>query len=270
MVVGATVPIEPGTRIRVRHDNGVATITGGSGKTLDAGNLQVRRIDARTLEVITHGPATIILPRQTDLEVISAARTRGVNFRIDGVEGNVEATLGSANLTLKNIGGNVVATSANGNITADGVRGLVDVTTGNGNIILANVRSGVHIVSINGKTEISCASGAIDVKDTSGRVTVRNAAADVEIFTALGQAFYEGALRPGRSYRLRTLDGAVSLTYAANGAGFTARVDVKGKRQDIRAGDERARVVLDAVGGRVAVQKGSVMSGACAAVPVPR
>lgn len=304
--VGASTPaappmsvmeVPPGTRIRVRHDTGLATITGNSGTTLDLSlhsgihrdrdKLRVRRTDARTLEVSTHGPATIAVPRQTDLEIVSTARStvnvRGVhsvhvqatsgNIRVDDVAANVDASVGGANLTLTNIGGNVVVASRSGHIVANRVGGLVDVTTGNGNTVLTDVRSGVHVVTINGKTEISCAAGAIAVKDTSGRVMVRNAAEDVDIFTAIGHAFYEGALRPDRSYRLRTLNGSVSLTYAANGAGFTARVDsgAKGEpRQDVRIGDESARVVLDAVGGSVALKKANAIAGRCAAVPVSR
>lgn len=283
-----SIPLQPGDRIRLRHEIGLATIIGGTGKTLDVDmppgphrrdHVRMRRVDPRTWEVSTNGPINLHVPRSMEIESISSARAsvniRGVrsvnvqaasgNVRVEDVAGNIDAKLGSANLTLARIGGNLVATTGSGNITADGVHGLVDVTTGNGNTNLSNVRGGVHVVSINGKTEISCVSGAIDVKDTSGRVTVRNAAADVEIFTALGQAFYEGALQADRSYRLRTLDGAVTLTYAANGAGFTGRIasDAKQQREDVRVGDQKARVVLDAVGGRIELRKGGVTPAPC-------
>ncbi|HYI12755.1 MAG TPA: DUF4097 family beta strand repeat-containing protein [Thermoanaerobaculia bacterium] len=286
MLPPTSVPLQAGDRIRVRHEAGLATITGGAGKTLDIElpanrrDLHVRRVEPHIVEVTTNGPVALRVPRSASVESISSERAsvniRGVrtvnvqaasgNVRVEEVEGNVDARLGSANLTLRAIGGNVVASTGSGNLSADGVGGLVDVTTGNGNMTIANVRNGVHVISINGRTEISCAAGAIDVKDTSGRVTIRNAAEDVDIFTALGQAFYEGALKPDRSYRLRTLDGSVTLTYAANSAGFTGRVASdasKQPREDIRVGDQSARVVLDAVGGKVALLKSDKTAAGC-------
>lgn len=299
MLPPTSIPIQAGDRIRVRHEHGQATISGGAGKTLDvrlhrAGplgeQLRVRRVGADVVEVTTTGPVTIVVPRSAAVESISGARasvnisrvhalkvqaTSG-NVRAEEVAGNVDATLGSANLTLRAIGGNVVVSSGSGNVSADGVRGMVDVTTGNGNATLTNVDKSVHVVSINGRTELSCVAGAIDVKDTSGRVTVRHADGDVEIFTALGQAFYEGALQRDRSYRMRTLDGTVTLTYTPNSAGFTGRITSDsgnietvstaphgGRREEVRVGDESARVVLDAVGGRVALKKGAGSAAPC-------
>jgi hypothetical protein len=105
---------------------------------------------------------------------------------------------------------------------------------------------------------------------------VTSAGGDVDLFTALGQARYDGALQAERSYRLRTLDGAVALAFAAAGSGFSAQlasdagqIDVepplarKERRAQLRVGNERARVVLDAVGGRVALKRATTPIRVC-------
>jgi hypothetical protein len=179
-------------------------------------------------------------------------------------------------VVARNVRGNVDGKTANGNVTVDGAGGLVDLVTGNGNIAAARVAGGVHVVSINGKTDIRCVAGGVDVRDTSGRVTVSDVDGDVDVFTALGQARYDGALRASRFYRLRTLDGAVTLAYAPGGSGFVAQlasdaaqIDTdpplagKHRRAEVRGGDERARIVLDAVGGRVALERKNAPRPAC-------
>jgi hypothetical protein len=219
--------------VRVRCDSGSVTIVGGDVAAVPSA------------EIIATDGMTITVPRTASVEWHSRR----------------------ANLTARNIGGNVIVTTGNGNIRLDGVGGLVEVTSGNGNTRVSNVRGGVFATTVNGKTEISSIGGGVTVRDTSGRTTVANVAGDVDLFTALGQARYDGPLHPARSYHLRTLDGAVTLAYAA-GSGFSAhltsdatRIEVDGKPQekrrvvDLRAGDERARVVLDAVGGRVTLMR---------------
>jgi len=171
-------------------------------------------------------------------------------------------------VTVRAAGGNLIVATGNGNVTADGVRGLIEVTTGNGNVTVTNAGGGVRVVSINGRTDIACAAGAVSVRDTSGKVRVANVRGDVDLFTALGQAEYAGALQPARAYTLRTLDGALTLSWTPSGAGFSAllasdamQIDSDPpaapgrKRAEVRWGDEKARVVLDAVGGRVELRR---------------
>jgi hypothetical protein len=130
----------------------------------------------------------------------------------------------------------------------------------------------VHVTSINGKTDISCAAGAVGVRDTSGRTTLSSIAGDVDLFTALGTLRYDGALQPNRAYRLRTLDGSVTLAYAPGSSGFSAQLAsdaaqitidqkqaAKQRRVFVRTGDERARIVLDAASGRVELMKRTAM-----------
>jgi hypothetical protein len=79
-------------------------------------------------------------------------------------------------------------------------------------------------------------------------------------------------LQADRAYRLRTLDGSVTLAYAPGSSGFSAQLasdaahiafDGKSaanqKRVAVRSGDERARIVLDAVVGRVNLMKRAPM-----------
>lgn len=272
----ASIRIAPGERVRLRSDGATMTVTGGDGDMVTASD--VRRIGG----AVEARGTTITVPRTAVIEWIATGRSvatvRDVaalhidaaagRIEATGIRGNIDGKTANANVIARNVGGNVVLSTGNGNITADGVRGLVDVTTGNGKNFIRNVAGGVHVVSINGATEVSCVAGAVAVEDTSGRTTVTDAQGDVVLFTALGQATYDGALRSGRSYRLRTLDGAVTLAYAPGGSGFSAelasdaaQIDIgqpspqRQRRAAMRTGDESARIVLDAVGGRVALRK---------------
>lgn len=267
-----TVAAAAADRVVVRGGSGTAIITGvdaGIVSTSTPGATITRSpSDAQLIEVT--GPPgrelRLSVPRGATVELAAEGKTGG---HISDVAA-VRARTVSGNLTAERIGGSVVVTTGNGNVTLDGVRGLIEVTTGNGNVNISNVGGGVHVVSINGKTDIRCVAGSVRVKDTSGAVSAAAVRGDVDLFTALGRATYRGLLQRDHSYRLETLDGAVSLEYDPAGAGFTARLasdarqieldralaaghSAKEARLDVRAGDEGARIVLDAVGGRVAL-----------------
>jgi len=229
------------TRVVVRCDSGSATIIGAPGDAVVAASS--RRIDADTVEVTPRNGETIRVPATASIEWLSS---------------------GNANAHIRDIGGNVILRTGNGNLDVANVRGLVEVTTGNGITTVANVGGGVQVISISGRTTISCIAGTVVVKDTSGNTMVTSAGGDVDLFTALGKARYDGALRPDHAYRLRTLDGAVAIGIAPGGAGYAAELSAdsgqidldrplagKPRRTTLREGDGRARVVLDAVGGRV-------------------
>jgi len=248
--------IAPADRVRIRCNNCTARISAGDAVRLP----NARRAAANVIEVDVNGDADLVVPRTAAVEWIGTGKARAevrdvAALHIDDASGTV---------TARNVRGNVDGKSGNGNITIDGAGGLVDLVTGNGIIVAAHVGGGVHAVSINGRTEIRCVTGGVDVKDTSGKVAVFDVDGDVDVFTALGQAHYGGALRASHIYRLRTLDGAVALGYGPGGSGFVAQlasdamqIDTdpplagKPRRAEVRVGDERARVVLDAVGGRV-------------------
>ena len=260
--------IAPGDRVRIRCTGGSVRISAGDALRLP----NARRVAANVVEADISGDAEVVVPRTAIVEWIGSGKVRAdvrdvAALHIDDVNGTVIA---------HNIRGNVDGKTGNGIVTVDGAAGLVDLVTGNGNITVANIAGGVHVVSINGKTDIACVAGGVDVKDTSGKVTVTAALGDVDVFTALGQARYQGALRANRFYRLRTLDGAVELAYDAGGSGFVARlasdamqIDTEPplagrmKRAEVRVGDERARVVLDAVGGRVTLERGAARRPPC-------
>ncbi|HKR65321.1 MAG TPA: hypothetical protein VJZ00_16435 [Thermoanaerobaculia bacterium] len=264
--------VRPGDVVVVHTIGGTTTIAGADVDSI----ANARRTSAHRIEVA--GAAMIRVPRTATIESVSseraivnvsdvaALRVDATNGSVvaDRIRGNIDGKTITANLTARDVGGNVIVSTGNGNITAQRVRGLVDVTSGNGNTIVSQVGGGVHVTTINGKTGVACVAGAVTIKDTSGQVHLSSVSGDVDAFTALGKIEYAGALRADRSYRLRTLDGALTLEYAPDGAGFIAELAsdagqietepplrTRRKRAQVRAGDERARVVLDAVGGRV-------------------
>jgi hypothetical protein len=250
--------------VLVRGGGGRVAVTAGNGYA--AAGATIRRVDAAHVEITaTAAEARVTVPAASALRI----EAEKGEISATGIAGNIEAKTVRASVVVRGAGGNVVVVTGNGNVTADGVRGLVEVTTGNGNVAVMNTNGGVRVVSINGKTNIACVDGAVSVRDTSGKVFVSNTRGDVEVFTALGQASYDGALQPSRSYSIRTLDGAVSLSWTPSGAGFWASLasdamqidtdapdtEERRKRMEVRWGDERARVILDAVGGRVELHK---------------
>jgi hypothetical protein len=271
------------THVRVRCDNGRVTIAGAALDTVAAKNV---RVTGTVVDVTASDGEIIAVPHGVIVEWLSADRATAevhdvAALRIDAaagqitadrIAGNIDGKTANANVIAREVGGSVILSTGNGNIDVRGVRGLVEITSGNGITTIANTASGVRVTSINGKTSISCVSGAVTVQDTSGLTDVSAVAGDVDIFTALGAAHYDGALQPNRSYRLRTLDGAVLLSYAPGSSGFSAQLasDVmhifvdqkpfpKQRRLLLHVGDDRARVVLDAVGGHVELRKRAAM-----------
>ena len=283
-----TVRLERGDRVSIRNAWGTTRVSPSATSSLTvAGTATVQRSadDPHLVIVSTRSSET----SRVDLSVrIPAAVPLRVSadtghIFIDRHGANVEVETRRANLTAKGIAGNVIVNTGNGNITLDAIDGLVDVTTGNGNTYVSNVRYGVHVVSINGTTEILCAGGPVAVKDTSGRVTVTNASDGVDLFTALGNATYRGPLAGDRSYRLKTLGGAIALHYAG-ATGFSAAITTESgkvaidrsletvrrtpRRTDVTLGDGSARVVLDSFDGRIALQRLNGEPIACG--PAPR
>lgn len=267
-------PVAAAQTIRIRVDGIRVMIAGGdvapprsSDIVATPGVLTVPRSAA--IELTATGRVTVDVRDVASLRIDAAAGT----ITAERIAGNIDAKTANGNVAARDIGGNFVATTGNGNMTVDGARGLVDITTGNGKNDVAHVAGGVHVTSISAQTSIRCAGGSVSVNDTSGRTDVASAGGDVELFTALGQARYSGALQPAHAYRLRTLDGAVTLEAASGGSGFTALLSSdaqkiegdlvppnRARRLSLRNGDERARVVLDAVGGRVALQRAAAVS----------
>jgi hypothetical protein len=268
------------THVRIRCDNGHVTIAGSTRDTVVARNMRAGAV----IEVTATDGETISVPRDAAVEWLSSGRAiatvhdvasvridaAGGEIRAERIAGNIDGKTANANVIAREIGGSVVLTTGNGNIDIRGVRGLVEITTGNGNTTIDHAASGVHVTSINGATSISCVAGSAGVQDTSGRTAVSNVAGDVDLFTALGTIRYDGVLQPNHAYRMRTLDGAVTLAYVPGSSGFSAQLAsdaaqiaidgtaaAKRRRMLVRAGDERARVVLDAVGGRVELLKRS-------------
>lgn len=264
------VRLERGDRVSIRKASGTTRVSSSTTSSLMViGSATIRRSreDPHLLVIeASRVDLSVRVPAGVPLHVVADSG----HVYIDRVGANIEVETKSANLTAKGIAGNVIVTTGNGNVTLNAIDGLVDVTTSNGNTYVSNVRHAVHVVSINGTTEITCSGGPVAVKDTSGRITVTNAAAGVDLFTALGNATYRGALAPDRSYRLKTLGGAIALHYAAT-AGFTAAVTTESgkvtidrsvqtvrrtpRRIDVASGDGSARVVLDSFDGRIALQR---------------
>jgi hypothetical protein len=281
-----TIHLTPGDRVSVRNAWGSTKIAVGTGNdVVVSGAATVARSAAdRHLVVIATRSAegspvdlTLRVPRGVALHAFADTG----HIVMEGISSNVEVETKRANVTATDIDGNVVVTTGNGNVTIDRVKGLVDVTSGNGNTRIMNVEHSVHVVSINGKTEIQCVTGAVSVKDTSGRVTVINSSGDVDLFTAMGNASYHGVVQPDRSYRLKTLSGAIALRYSTNGHGFTGRVTShSGKitidnalgtfahkppnRIDVRTGDGSARLLLDSFDGRIELKPSAEKFAQCA------
>jgi hypothetical protein len=281
-----TVRLHTGDRISVRNPWGNTTIASGTGSNVVvSGTATVARspADAHLVVITTRSvegspvDLTVRVPPGVALRVFADTG----HIVVAGISSNVEVETRRASLTAVNIDGNVIVSTGNGNVTLNGVKGLVDVTTGNGNTRVTNVQHSVHVVSINGTTELQCVTGAVDVRDTSGRVTVINSLGDVAVFTAMGNASYHGLVRRDRSYRLKTLSGAIALRYSTSAAGFTGRVsshagkvtvdNALGSSEhkpphhiDVRSGDGSARILLDSFDGRIELKPSTEKIPDCA------
>ncbi|MGI8640481.1 MAG: DUF4097 family beta strand repeat-containing protein [Pyrinomonadaceae bacterium] len=283
---------------RVEQDNTIAvgkgfgnvTITGWERDTLEATAKNASSAEQVSVKIIESAKKITILlgakigdnqngkiylelkvPRYAKFEPI---QTESDTIAVSDIEGFVNVKTASGDIKIVNVG-SVQARTGNGNISLENIKGPIDLITGNGNINAQQIQGDTRIISVNAKINLSCVKGRVEISDTSSQIRLIAIEGDVDVSTSNGKAYFIGAIRSEKRYRLKTLSGVVSMAIPEN-VGFTATLSSysgkiekdfifqndsafrsgKTDRRFIgKYGDGKAQIELDSFDGRVSFSK---------------
>lgn len=119
----------------------------------------------------------IIVPKNYNIKLYSA----GGSFKIEGVEGKVEANSSGGSISIDNTKGNLEAYTAGGNISIETSSGDIKASTSggkisiegfNGNVDASTAGGDINLVGQNGKIEASTAGGNVRLDYTGKNLGV--------------------------------------------------------------------------------------------------
>jgi DUF4097 and DUF4098 domain-containing protein YvlB len=91
-----------------------------------------------------------------------------------------------------------------------------------GDITVSNLDGAVKTNAVSGSVVIQCVKGGVIAKSVSGSVELRAIVGDVISETVSGSIGYNGDIRQGGSYRLKSMSGEVEMQVQTEAPGFTA------------------------------------------------
>jgi DUF4097 and DUF4098 domain-containing protein YvlB len=195
------IPVERGTRLQVENERGSVSIQSwerdalrivtGAGPRADVGSVGA---DVRIRPAGGQGPAemdfTITVPRWMDVRV----QGKQVGVRVRGTE---------AEVVVETLGRDVVV---------DGGR-RVSVRTIEGGITVRNARGPVEARAVNRSVTVENVVEDVSVETTNGNIVMRGVGSgSVQAGTVNGAVSYQGVIRDGGRYALRTHNGDISVT----------------------------------------------------------
>jgi DUF4097 and DUF4098 domain-containing protein YvlB len=265
------VQAEHEPRTRVRMDVRPATVTLRTVRRIripDPRNLRPARIEE--IDIPARVDYRLTVPRWMSL------RLSGVKSRIsvEGVEGDVSAEAVTGPVTVRGGRGTIRVNSVNGGVEVTGVRGSVEAGSVSEGVILRDVE------------------GRVRVESVSGDVALERITSDaVEASTVSGGLRFEGAMRPGGSYRFESHSGDVTVilpehpdvavsvsTYSGEFASsfpvqsrstYTS-VRGRGKEFDFTLGDGRAELSLQSFSGLIRLVRAGEAAGHARVVEIRR
>lgn len=192
------------------------------------------------------------LPRHVEIESISVE------------SGSIEVSDVSGALNIRN---------ENGDVKVENVEKAVNVAVNRGNITVTNVGGDVHLFALIGALSARCVKGRVEANNTSGPITIFNIGGDVDAETTAGSIDLTSAVSSNGRYRLKTMEGKLSMSISANTPGFTA--NLWSYRGEVRSdfplaqesqtgtvhrlsgyhGNGQAQIKLDSFGGNISLNK---------------
>lgn len=154
----------------------------------------------------------------------------------------------------------------------------LSVITGDAKI--SNVSGDIKANIVTGDLTIECAKGQVDARCVSGSIEILGAASNIQSESVSGDVTFKGELRPGGTYRLKSLSGEVEMQVQDNAPGFTATMTTfsgeietdfplkveqntqgSGHNQRLigRYGDGQIKVTLDSFSGAARIKKGGAV-----------
>lgn len=175
----------------------------------------------------------IRLPRNAHIELIDTRRyaitVSGAPSYLTNTRNDVSVTnmdtpisiVSSGDVQASQVGGLEAKTRAS-NISVRDISGPVSVTTATGSVVVKNSDGDVRAVSISGPISIECAKGRAEAATTNGNITVTGVGGDLEVTSTGGTITFNGALRDGGRYRLKSMSGSVRMFIQREPPGFMA------------------------------------------------
>jgi len=148
----------------------------------------------------------IVTPAQTRLH----SATGSGNQTVNGLAGPTDASAGSGDVRLNEIGADVIARTGSGEITIAGVKGTLHASSGSGGIRGEQISGAITASTGSGDVRLTQAgSGDVEVSTGSGTVEVNGVNGAVRIGTGSGNIRAEGT--PAGNWRLHTGSGDLTV-----------------------------------------------------------
>jgi hypothetical protein len=177
----------------------------------------------------------IKVPRYAALEIVESHETI---VEIDDLDGAVTVTSGSGDVRINRVGsitvdwqrGDVVINDVKGrcfvkinmgDVTVENIAGPVDVSSINGELRVVNAGADVRANAVSGEVFIQCVTGRVDAKSVSGSIELMGIKGNVESETVSGENIFKGNIRADGAYRMKSLNGEVTMHIQSNAPGFT-------------------------------------------------
>lgn len=284
-----TIPRDAGLEsVETRGDIEVHDIQGSVRLNTSAGNIKVSKtgpLNAATssgeIEVRDTTQKVILANSSGNIRVEGAgsveAKCNSGDIVVIEIGGTVSAKTNSGHITARNVRGDFLAKSVSGGITAEGIKGLVNASNSSEEITVRNAGSDVHAVSISGDIRLECVKGRAESNTVSGSILLEGGGGDIDATTTSGDAIFQGKMRPGGKYRLKSFSGTARMELSEPVPGFTAtlsayngeidtdfalRVETLEKQENVnrrivgRYEDGQTQITLDSFSGPVQLKKG--------------
>jgi hypothetical protein len=220
------------------------------------------------------------VPRYAALDTIEV---RAGDLNVSGIDGPVSVVSGSSDITVSHVGSLEVRTRS-GNVNVEDVDGLVYVVATSSDINVRRSNGDVRATTINGNINVQCVKGRVDAGTSRGEITLTNVGGDVEATTTDSPINFTGAITQNGRYRLKSMEGKVTMAIPDTSPGFTANLtsynsdaltdfDVRGstpspnsqasRRVEARHGNGQAQITLDSFSQTVRLSKLAGATPAC-------
>jgi DUF4097 and DUF4098 domain-containing protein YvlB len=172
-----------------------------NGNTITIGHIEDRDL-TRNISI----SYDITTPAQTRVH----SATGSGNQTVDGLAGPAEASSGSGDVRLNQIGADVNARTGSGEITVSGVKGVLRASSGSGNIRGDQISGAITASTGSGDVRLTQAgSGDVEISTGSGTVELNGVNGGVQIGTGSGNIRAEGT--PAGNWRLHTGSGDLTV-----------------------------------------------------------
>jgi hypothetical protein len=141
------------------------------------------------------------------------------NLDVRGIQGPLNVSTGSGDVTAQSVGSDVQVVSGSGDLTLSDVAGNLDVITGSGDAELRHIQGDSRLHTGSGDLTIDDPGRAIIADTGSGDVKVTGAKNDLRLHTSSGDIEVGGTPGTTTFWDLRTSSGSVKL-HVSSEAGF--------------------------------------------------